>query len=211
MSETQFDAFLAKQLIEWLETGIAAGQRYQFRSSDSSNTLRMISHFRNAASGAIDVHGTQIPYVRIAGVQLLCVAHSDTTEVAEGYNENYISMLRDRVAEQSDVFERSSLLIIHNSLLDTIVNSAIDLAGNRAPWSTPEVRSGLLRLAGEKKQSRKVYDCLLEWQSVIIADEGDRAGEAARAETLRWSLVVLGLARCPQLLAPLVQTSPPRP
>lgn len=32
---------------------------------------------------------------------------------------------------------------------------------------------------------------------VIIADEGDRAGEAARAETLRWSLVVLGLAIVP--------------
>lgn len=172
MSETQFDAFLAKQLIEWLDTRIVAGQRYQFRSSDSTNTLRMISHFRGSASGAIDVHGTQIPYVQVGGMRLLCVAHSDAPGVNDSFNENYISMLRDCVAEQATVFQQTSLFIIHNSLLDTLVNSAIDLAGNLAPWSTAEVRKSLLKLAEEGDKSKKVYDCLLQWQAAVIADEG---------------------------------------
>jgi DNA phosphorothioation-dependent restriction protein DptH len=172
MSETQFDAFLAKQLVEWLEIRVAAGQRYQFRSSDGSNTSRMISHFRDAASGSIDVCGTQIPYLQIGSMRLLCVAHSDTPGASAGFNENYISMLRDRVAEQADPFDQTSLFIIHNSLLDTLVNSAIDLAGNSAPWSPGDVRKSLLKLAEQGNKSNKVYDCLLHWQAAVIEDEG---------------------------------------
>src|SRR6056297_3400259 len=96
-------------LVEWLDGRIAAGQRYQFRSADSSNTSRMISHFRDSASGAIDVPGAQVPYVQVGDTQLICIAHSDTTDIVAGFNENYISMLRDRVAEQTEVFKQTSL------------------------------------------------------------------------------------------------------
>lgn len=172
MSETRFDAFLATQLTEWLETRVTAGERYQFRSSDSSNTTRMISQLRASASGSIDVHGTTIPFLQIGGIRLLCVAHSDTSDVTGGFNENYISMLRDRVAEQDEIFQLTSLLIIHNSLLDTLVNSAIDLASNGAPWSPTEVQDSLLGLATAAGKSGNVYKCLLQWQAEVIADEG---------------------------------------
>ncbi len=105
MSETQFDAFLASQLLQWLASRISPGQRYQFRSSDNGNTNRIITHFRNAANGVINVQGTEITFVEVAGLRLLCVAHSDSTDSSDGFNENYISMLRDCVAEQSNVFE----------------------------------------------------------------------------------------------------------
>ncbi|GAA5509133.1 DNA phosphorothioation-dependent restriction protein DptH [Novipirellula caenicola] len=172
MSETRFDAFLAVQLTQWLETRATAGERYQFRSSDSSNTTRMISQLHASASSSIDVHGTKIPFLQIGGVRVLCVAHADTTEVTGGFNENYISMLRDRVAEQDDVFKQTSLLIIHNSLLDTLVNSAIDLASNGAAWSPAEVQESLLRLANAAGKSGNVYKCILQWQAEAIADEG---------------------------------------
>ncbi|MDV6032453.1 MAG: hypothetical protein F9B45_20680 [Phycisphaera sp. RhM] len=172
MSETRFDAFLATQLTKWLETRVTAGERYQFRSSDSSNTTRMISQLRASASGFIDVHGTTIPFLEIGGIRLLCVAHSDTPDVTGGFNENYISMLRDRVAEQDEVFQLTSLLIIHNSLLDTLVNSAIDLASSSAPWSPTEVQYSLLQLATAAGNSGNVYKCLLQWQAEVIADEG---------------------------------------
>ena len=172
MSETQFDAFLASQLLQWLTSRIAPGQRYQFRSSDIGNTSRIISHFRNAASGVINVHGAAITFVEVADVRLICVSHSDSTDSIDGFNENYISMLRDRVAEQSDVFEGSTLLVIHNSLLDTLVNSAIDLASFDGPWSTTSICKSLIKLSGTCGKSQKVYECLLQWQETAIADEG---------------------------------------
>lgn len=172
MSVAQFDEFLANQLIKWLDDRITPGQRYQFRSSDSDNTQRMISHLRTIAPQTIDVHGTLIPYVEVAGIKLVCVAHSDTGDVATGFNDNYISMLRDKVAAQVDDFDQTSLLVIHNSLLDTLINSAIDLAGGGAPWSTAEVRKALLGLVKSHQASKKVYDCLLQWQAAVISDEG---------------------------------------
>ena len=172
MSETQFDAFLASQLLQWLTSRIAPGQRYQFRSSDIGNTSRIITHFRNAASGVINVHGAAITFVEVADVRLICVSHSDSTDSIDGFNENYISMLRDRVAEQSDVFEGSTLLVIHNSLLDTLVNSAIDLASVDGPWSTTSICKSLIKLSGTCGKSQKVYECLLQWQETAIADEG---------------------------------------
>jgi DNA phosphorothioation-dependent restriction protein DptH len=172
MSETQFDAFLASQLLQWLTNRIAPGQRYQFRSSDSGNTSRIITHFRNAASGIINVHGTAITYVEVAELKLICVSHSDSTDSSDGFNENYISMLRDRVAEQADVFKGSTLLVIHNSLLDTLVNSAIDLAAIDGPWSTASICKSLVKLSGTCGKSQKVYECLLQWQNTAITDEG---------------------------------------
>jgi DNA phosphorothioation-dependent restriction protein DptH len=172
MSETQFDAFLASQLVQWLTSRISPGQRYQFRSSDSGNTHRIITHFRNKASGLINVHGTEITFVEVAGLRLICVAHSDSTDSSAGFNENYISMLRDRVAEQSDVFLGSAFLVIHNSLLDTLVNSAIDLASIDGPWSTNSIFKALVDLSAACGKSQKVYEVLLQWQDAVIADEG---------------------------------------
>jgi DNA phosphorothioation-dependent restriction protein DptH len=172
MSEAQFDAFLASQLLQWLASRIAPGQRYQFRSSDSGNTSRIITHFRNVASGFINVHGTEISFVEVGGLRLICVAHSDSTDPSDGFNENYISMLRDCVAEQSNVFAGSALLVIHNSLLDTLVNSAIDLASVDGPWSTTSICKSLVKLSETRGKSQKVYECLLQWQDTAIAEEG---------------------------------------
>ena len=172
MSETQFDEFLASQLFEWLSNRITAGQRYQFRSSDGENTSRIISYLRSAANGVVNVHGTEIPFVTVAQLRLVCVAHSDSLDSTHGFNENYISMLRDRIAEQSDVFIGSALLIVHNSLLDTLVNSAIDLAADDGPWSTNAIRKALVKLSEATGKSGKVYECLLQWQDTVIAEEG---------------------------------------
>src|SRR5690606_5777796 len=82
---------------------------------------------------------------------------------------------RDRVAEQSDDFENTSLLIIHNSLLDTLVNSATDLSILGMPWSPSHVRNELSKLAETNERPNKIYDCILDWQATVIADEGGSA------------------------------------
>jgi DNA phosphorothioation-dependent restriction protein DptH len=172
MSETQFDAFLASQLLQWLTSRIAPGQRYQFRSSDSGNTNSIINHFRDTASGIINVCGTEISFVEVDELRLICVSHSDSSDFSDGFNENYIAMLRDRVAEQSGIFEKSALFVIHNSLLDTLVNSAIDLAALDGPWSTNSICKALSTLSKTCGKTQKVYECLLEWQDKIITEEG---------------------------------------
>jgi len=175
MSETQFDEFLKDLLVSYLGTRIVAGRRYQFRSPDSSNTERLIDQLLNAASDAVDVNGTSIPCLNVNGIRLIFVGHSDDSNSSKTFNENYISMLRDRVAEQAGEFKKTSLLIIHNSLLDTLVNSATDLSSPGTPWSPSHVRDELLKFAETSDRPKKVYECILEWQATIISDEGGSA------------------------------------
>jgi DNA phosphorothioation-dependent restriction protein DptH len=175
MSEVQFDVFLKDLLISWLETRIVAGKRYQFRSSDSHNTERLINVLCAASIAVVEVHGTKLPCLEISGIKLICLSHSDDSASSSAFNENYISMLRDRVAEQAGEFEKTSLLIIHNSLLDTLVNSATDLSSFGSPWSPKYVHNELVKLAEKSDRPKKVYECILDWQSTIIAEEGGSA------------------------------------
>ena len=53
---------------------------------------------------------------------------------APAFTENYISYLRDEVAGHSGIFAQTALLIIHNSMLDTLINSTKDVAAPDAVW-----------------------------------------------------------------------------
>jgi len=104
------------------------------------------------------------------------VAHSEATDgSAVGFNENYIAMLRDKVASQATPFEQSALLIVHNSLLDTLLNSAIDLGAPGAPWNARTVCDDLVLQAHGGKKSALVIKCLLRWQATQIEEEQSSA------------------------------------
>ncbi|MCV5720828.1 hypothetical protein OFM97_29955, partial [Escherichia coli] len=65
------------------------------------------------------------------GIQLIPVLHG---AAAPAFTENYISHLRDEVAGRSGVFAKTALLIINNSMLDTLINSTKDVAAPGAIW-----------------------------------------------------------------------------
>ena len=126
MSVRQFEQFIASYFLGWAATGIEPGFRYQFQSPNLDNSGKLYKAFVNheLVSGFINAEGSKLAYVECGGVKLIPVIHNDQDGV--GYTENFISFLRDEVASQQDEYEKTALLIIHNSLLDTIVNSAED-------------------------------------------------------------------------------------
>ena len=117
MSEKPFEIFLTKLFIEQFGKDIKAGYRYQFKSPDSDNALKLHKAFLSKSNNNIEVKGSQLRGVMCGNVNLITVLHSET---GIGYSENFISFLRDEIAGQSGVFKDTSLLIIHNSMLDKI-------------------------------------------------------------------------------------------
>ena len=89
----------------------------------------------------------------------------------DGYTENYISKLRDDVSSQSGVFSKTALLIIHNSFLDTLINSAQDLGSDGNVWSVSSTGESLEKLINKKHEQKDVSFCLLEHQCDIIKHE----------------------------------------
>jgi DNA phosphorothioation-dependent restriction protein DptH len=173
MSGKHFEAFLVTNLRDWLHERIEAGARYQFKSPDPENTKGLVSELLESRDGVLEVQGQELSYLSINGCRLLVSGHLEQPDVDSGcYTENYISSLRDAVAAQKAPFENCALLIIHNSLLDTLINSAFDLGQGKAVWSPRQTKEKLDALISDDMNSQVASRCLLEHQVRVINEEG---------------------------------------
>ncbi len=173
MSEARFEHFLITQLIEYLEKRIAPGVRYQFRARNSADASRLFREFQQRTDGDIDLEGVRFRCIMINGTKLICVLQAEIAEKnIGGFNENYISMLRDKVANQNEPMEGCALLILHNSLLDTLLSSTDNLAAPSAIWSTGKVNERLKSYIASQEKIPKVMLSLLDWLEGAIQEEG---------------------------------------
>ena len=131
MSEKQFESFLVEQLINRCQSELKAGFRYQFKSPDGQNSRLLTDALLAHQTACITDIATDLPFIQIGLVKLIPVLHADNEQ---GFTENYISRLRDMVAGQQGDFAQTALLIVHNSMLDTLINSAEDLAQPGKVW-----------------------------------------------------------------------------
>lgn len=173
MSEKHFEDFLINNLRVWLQDRIEVGARYQFKSPDPENTVRFVSKLLENRDGTIELSGQKLSFLSINGYRLLVAGHLELHDVHNGcYTENYISSLRDAVANHTKPFEDCALLIIHNSLLDTLINSALDLSQGDAIWSPKTTKLQLEALISDDMSNKVVSSCLLNYQAKAITEEG---------------------------------------
>ncbi|HAG0247660.1 TPA: DNA phosphorothioation-dependent restriction protein DptH [Salmonella enterica] len=171
MSVKQYETYLAETFIEWVGGIIQPGERYQFKSPDPDNALKLWEAFVSLANGnQLEIApGQYIDCLLCNGVQLIPVLHGAE---APAFTENYISHLRDEVAGRSGVFAQTALLIIHNSMLDTLINSTKDVAAPDAIWYPQTFSHQLEKLITTDSNRSELSRCLLEDQLATVLDEG---------------------------------------
>ncbi|MFB1117387.1 DNA phosphorothioation-dependent restriction protein DptH [Dickeya dadantii] len=171
MSVKQYETYLAETFIEWVSSTIQPGERYQFKSPDPDNALKLWEAFDSLADGnTLEIAPEQhLSYVSCNGIQLIPVLHGTT---APAFTENYISHLRDEVSGRNRIFAQTALLIIHNSMLDTLLNSTKDVAAPNAIWHPETFRHQLEKLITTDSARSQVSHCLLGDQLTTILDEG---------------------------------------
>lgn len=170
MSARPYEQYLAERFIEWVGAEIQAGMRYQFKSPDADNAGQLYRAFVEQSAGhCIEVDGVSLPCIACNDVVLLPVLHGDGPD---GYTENYISHLRDAVAGRAEPFDKAAMLIIHNSMLDTLINSAMDVAAPGAIWHPKSFEARLADLIDPYSDKRELSLCLLEDQLATITEEG---------------------------------------
>lgn len=183
MSVKQFEEFIVSHFLEWAsdraEKGISAGFRYQFQSPNIENSTRLYNAFvsPSIAAGFITVTALRLAYIDCDGVKLIPVIQNEGD--GTGYTENFISFLRDKVSEQQGDFLNTALFIIHNSLLDTLINSAEDLTIKGSIFDPASIKSSLSALIDEKDapQGKEVSKVLLDYQfDLIHEDKGSMFG-----------------------------------
>lgn len=171
MSAKQYEQFLAENFIQWVSQGIESGTRYQFKSPDKDNSLRLYQAFCQLAQGQLSVEDGKVtlPFIDIHGIAIIPVLHG--SELG-GYTENYISRLRDAVAGRSGEYQNTALLIIHNSNLDTLINSAFDTSVLGAIWHPKTLAKRLSALIDEHNPNAELSKCLLQDQLEMIIEDG---------------------------------------
>ena len=124
MSKKLYEDFLVEHFCQWATKGFEGESRFQFRSPDSDNSLKLYQAMLNKADTRVELKTNDInqtlPAITFGKTTLIPVVHSES---AQGLSENFISHLRDLVSAQDGPLKECALLVIHNSYLDTLINS----------------------------------------------------------------------------------------
>ena len=166
MSVKQFETFLVELFLADAETHIEPGFRYQFKSPDSENSKRlyqaMIAHSLSSIKASNDI---ELPFIELSKCKIVPVIHSENPAEFDGFTENYISHLRDEVASQSGYLKGCALVVIHNSLLDTLINSAEDLAELAQIWNPTRIKESMKGLIDQQDKGKDIYRINLKMQA----------------------------------------------
>jgi len=179
MSVKQFETFLAEHFVKWASQNITAGFRYQFRSPSFENSARLYQALQHVqlegvSAETLMVSGTVLSVLRCGDTGLIPVLHNDDqAQSGIGYTENFISYLRDVVSGQQGDFANTALFVIHNSLLDTLINSASDVSAENGVYNPLQIKQALAELisCSEGIGSRALSDELLEYQFDLIMED----------------------------------------
>ncbi|AJR09782.1 DNA phosphorothioation-dependent restriction protein DptH [Photobacterium gaetbulicola] len=172
MSVEQFDNFLAEQILSGTGTEIEVGGRYQFRCHDYSLRLRLFDALERLQSTKTVINGHEYPKIKINSCYVIPLLHADDAESQKGAHEHYLAKLRDEVVEQTEGLEGCALLYIHDSSLDTIVNSSKSLQEPGEVWSLPQIKDIFIGLIDEQDKGKDVSKCLLDDQFNSLVENG---------------------------------------
>ena len=169
MLTKQFETFLTEHFLKESAATIKAGYRYQFQSPDNENSKKLHNAFIELSQSNVSVKNIELSVITCGEVTLIPVLHNEN---GEGFSENFISHLRDEVAGQQGNLKGTALLVIHNSMLDTLINSAEDVAQSGCVWHAEVIKESMKSLINYHDDSHQVSECLLEHRFKQILDDG---------------------------------------
>lgn len=165
MSDQQFNKFLVSHFSQWAKLELKVGFRYQFTCPDSEKGLGLYNAFLDIADSSVEVKGIELKTINYGNVELIPVYEG------ESFTENYIAHLRDEVSAMEGSAKGTALLIIHNSMLDTLRNSTEDVAQPGFVWHPENIRDLLHKEIDQNNEKAKISECLLNYHFDEIQDD----------------------------------------
>ncbi|WP_035017229.1 DNA phosphorothioation-dependent restriction protein DptH [Enterovibrio norvegicus] len=165
MSDQQYNDFLVYHFSQWAMDELKVGFRYQFTCPDNEKGLSLYRAFLDFSDSSIEVRGIKLNTIRYGNIELIPVCEG------ENFTENYIAHLRDKVSAMEGSAKGTALLIIHNSMLDTLRNSTEDVAQSGFVWHPENIRDLLHKKIDKNDKKAKISECLLNYQFDEIQDD----------------------------------------
>ena len=171
MSVKPFECFLTEQLLNGASVLIEAGHRYQFKSPNEENSLKLYNSVVGKSTHyLLSPDGIELPYIQCAHLKIVPVLHSELPDENGGCTENFIVKLRDDVSEPDNWLSGCALLAIHNSNLESLTNNFKSLSLPGQVWSSEQIKNAIRGLIDLQDNSKDVSFCLLEDQFEMIKE-----------------------------------------
>jgi DNA phosphorothioation-dependent restriction protein DptH len=168
MLEKQFEDFLVTHFNVWAENNLQAGYRYQFKTPDNEKGRSLFNAFIRFSTNTINIKNNELKTIQYGNTQLIPVYHGESES---GFTENFISHLRDEISAQQGELKNTALFIIHNSMLDTLINSTEDLAQPGFIWHPKNIKQLLHAEINQQDDKAKISECLLDYHFDEIVDD----------------------------------------
>ena len=170
MSQKPFDSFLVDMLVGAADT-FMPGSRYLYRCANVHHLGALVRSLRKAATHQYDtMYGFSLSAIPLATSHLIVAGQASDSSPGNGiYTDNFVAWLRDVVAEQQ-AMPNASLLVIHNSQLDTLLSSGDDIS--TTVWSSARVKTAMERLIRPTDPHRVASRFLLEQSFKEAESEG---------------------------------------
>lgn len=169
MLKKQFEQFLVIHFNEWAKVELKVGYRYQFKTPASEKGEALYQAFIGFSNTSISIKNVELKTIQYDSVKLIPVFHGAGKS---GFTENFISHLRDEVSAQQGEFKGTALLIIHNSMLDTLINSTKDVAQPEFVWHPQNIKLLLHAEINQNDSSAQISECLLDYHFDEIVEDG---------------------------------------
>mgnify|MGYP000372907041 CR=1 FL=1 len=168
MLEKQFEDFLVTHFNVWAENNLQAGYRYQFKTPDNEKGRSLFNAFIRFSTNTINIKNNELKTIQYGKTQLIPVYHGESES---GFTENFISHLRDEISAQQGELKNTALFIIHNSMLDTLINSTEDIAQPGFIWHPKNIKQLLHAEINQQDDKAKISECLLDYHFDEIVDD----------------------------------------
>ncbi|MDN5124752.1 DNA phosphorothioation-dependent restriction protein DptH [Aliarcobacter butzleri] len=168
MLKQQFNDFLVEKIYKWFIKNLKLANRYKYYSDDETHVQNLYDGLSKIKTGTLTFTQKQntqeLEYIEINNSKLIFL--SDLL-----MKDSYISSIRDSISEKNEQLKDCTLLVLHTSKLDTLINTATDLSQEHYPLNYKLIYNDLLEVINTKSEFKELFRYLLKYQTNIIKEE----------------------------------------
>lgn len=169
MLKVPFEPFLVKLLCQFIDDNHEQSSKFHFESADPQRATMLYNAFRYYADKmlSVDISGTPINAITTnKNHRILIMLHRDGEQSIDTYNEDFIANVRDELNK----LDNTSLVVIHNSSLDTILTSFQNLNAKGQIFTPESIKDALINLI-VSHDHQNLMQILLSYQERKIVEE----------------------------------------
>lgn len=170
MSQVPFESFLLNLFLESIKLGNTRSTKFHYVCSDPDKAKKLLNArlgVLNTKNSTILIDGVTVPFVEAeCGLKLIIMLHDSAAKEKETYSEDFITNVRDAINN----LENTSLFVIHNSALESILTTCQDISINDRVFTPQYVQKQLDKLA-QKHKHTNVIEAIAEKQKRDVEEQ----------------------------------------